>query len=141
MSRDRDFAHTPTRNACIASTPAVPWSCKLCILTATPLSLSSSLSCGTQASSDHRNPTACDRIVAFLARKVMPVVGPGQCSSGRPIYKWRQLTFPALYCVTLCCVCFLQSLPLQYVRRVLGIFTCSDKDVSCSSCLMFAFSV
>jgi hypothetical protein len=32
-------------------------------------------------------------------------------------------TLPALYCVTLWFVCFLQSLPLQYVRRVFGMFT------------------
>ena len=30
---------------------------------------------------------------------------------------------PALYCVTLWFVCFLQSLPLQYVRRVFGTLT------------------
>ena len=32
-------------------------------------------------------------------------------------------TLPALYCVTLCWVCLRQSLPLQYVRRVLGTLT------------------
>lgn len=32
-------------------------------------------------------------------------------------------TFPALYWVTLCWVCFRQSLPLQYVRRVFGTLT------------------
>lgn len=39
--------------------------------------------------------------------------------------EWRTVehTLPALYCVTLCWVCFLQSLPLQYVRRVLGTLT------------------
>ena len=36
-------------------------------------------------------------------------------------------TFPALYWVTLCCVCFLHFLPLQYVRRVLGTFTWHGK--------------
>ena len=35
-------------------------------------------------------------------------------------------TLPALYCVTLCWVCFLQSLPLQYVRRVFGTLTCAS---------------
>lgn len=35
----------------------------------------------------------------------------------------RTRTLPALYWVTLCWVCLLQSLDLQYVRRVLGMLT------------------
>lgn len=42
----------------------------------------------------------------------------------------REFTLPALYCVTLCWVCFLQSRPLQYVLRVLGTLTWKEMPVS-----------
>lgn len=65
--------HTQARNACNASTPIVPSSCKLCTPVSTQPSSSSLPSCGTQALSDHRNRTACDHNDAFLARKEMPI--------------------------------------------------------------------
>jgi hypothetical protein len=34
-------------------------------------------------------------------------------SKGEIYWAFLDPTFPALYCVTLCWVCFLQSLPLQ----------------------------
>lgn len=63
---------TPTRSACIASTPAVPLSCNSCTLISTRPSSLSWPSCGRQASSDHRNPIACGHTDAFLARRGRP---------------------------------------------------------------------
>lgn len=64
--------HHQARNACIASTPTVPSSCKLCTPISTRPSSLSLPSCGKQVLSDHHNRTACDHNDAFLARKEMP---------------------------------------------------------------------
>ena len=67
-------SHTQVRNACIASTPVVPSSCRMCTPILTQPSWLSSPSCGTRASFDHHNQIVCDRNDAFLARTAKPAV-------------------------------------------------------------------
>lgn len=64
--------HTRARSVCIASAPAVTWSCILCIRDGGQPSLSSWLSCERPASSDLHIRIVFYRIVAFLARKQKP---------------------------------------------------------------------
>src|SRR5205814_1704208 len=87
--------------------------------------------------SDHRNRTACGRIVAYPARRGKPVEWVSSpvpsCPPGtsRRLSRCRdQRTLPALYWVTLCWVCFRHSLPLQKVFRVLGMLTLAKMPMS-----------
>ena len=124
----RSSQRTPTQSACIASALAAPSSCTACILTGARPSLWSSPSCETPVSSDHRTRTACDRTDAFPGRIGRP---DGDISAATRCFSLSAFrTFPALYCVTLWLVCFLHSLPLQYVRRVFGTLTCNPSTVS-----------
>jgi hypothetical protein len=75
---------------------------------------------------DHHNRTVCGHNDAFLGRRVMPRT----ISFDPPLPSPEIRTLPALYCVTLCWVCFRQSLPLQKVRLVLGTLTCEKLTVS-----------
>jgi len=64
--------HHPTRSACIASATVVTWSCMKHIPISAQPSWLSWPSCGTQASSDHRNRTAFGRNVSFPGRTKRP---------------------------------------------------------------------
>lgn len=106
--------HTPAQNVYSALAPIAPWSCKLCILVSKQPSSWSWPFCGKQVSSDHHIQIACDHIDAFLVRLRKPGRRKKTLSvAGQRALKWLLRTFPALYWVTLCWVCFLQSLPLQ----------------------------
>ena len=67
---------TLAQSACTSSVLTVPSFCKPCTPISALPSSSSWPSCGTLVLSDHRSLTACDHIVAFLARIVMPIDRP-----------------------------------------------------------------
>jgi len=114
--------HHQARNVCTVSTPTAPLSCKPCILVSVPPSSLFWPSCGRRVSSALRIRIVCDRSGAFLGRLRRPRAKRGGISYGfRKVEgrgRWEGRTLPALYCVTLCCVCFLHVLPLIMVPTV-----------------------
>lgn len=76
-------------------------------------------------------------VLAFLWKTGLVCPPYPDCFRSYLRFPWaRNESFPFLYCVTLCCVCFLQSFPLQYVFLVFGMLTMFADVSDCCGCLI-----